>query len=104
MTLQLPELSQYPSYGCDVTISIIISVNDDVVQIYDNEYVKLLCKDLIDKLLDACRCVRQPKRYHLIFQMTVSSSKRGLPLVSFADSHLIVCTGKVELGKPPSPS
>ena len=87
-----------------MTISIIISVNEDVVQIHDDEDVKLLCKDLVDKPLEACRCVRQPKGHHLIFEVTVSSSERGLPLVPFADSHSMVCTGKVELGKPPSPS
>ena len=81
-----------------MTISIIISINKDVVQIHDDEDVKFLCKDLVDKLLEACKCVRQPKEHHLIFEVTVSSFEHGLLLVPFANSHLMVCTGKVELG------
>ena len=83
-----------------MTISIIISVKEDVVQIHDDKDVEFLCKDLVDKPLEACRCVRQPKGYHLIFEVTVLSFERCLLLVPFVDSHSMVCTGKVELGKP----
>ena len=87
-----------------MTISIIISVNENVVQIHDNKDVELLYKDLIDKPLEACRCVCQPEGHHLIFKVTVSSFEHDLLLVPFADSHLMICTGKVELDKPLSPS
>ena len=86
-----------------MTISIIISVNKDVVQIHNDEDVELFYKNLIDKPLEACSSGCQPERHHLIFEVTVSSFKRGLPLVPFVDSHLMICTGKVELDKLPSP-
>ena len=101
---ELLELFQNPPYGCDVTISVIISVDEDVVQIHDDEDVKLLSKDFVDVSLEACWCVCQPKRHHLVLDVAVSSPERGFPLVLFPDSHLMVCTGKIELGKPPSPS
>ena len=80
-------------------ISVIISIDKDVVQIYNDKYVKLLSKNLVDKSLKACKCVCSPKNHYLVPEMAILSPERGLPLVPFADFYLIVCTGKVELGK-----
>ena len=73
-----------------MTISVIISIGQDVIQVYNDKNVKLLCKDLVDISL---------KRHHLILKVAVLSPERNLLLVSFADSHLIVGTGKVKLYK-----
>ena len=54
---KLPELLQYPLYGWDVPISVIISVDQNVIQIHNDENVKLLGKDLVDVSLEACWCV-----------------------------------------------
>ena len=51
---ELPELLQYPLYGYDVTISIIISIDQDIIQVNNNKDVKLLRKDLVDISLKAC--------------------------------------------------
>ena len=51
---ELLELFQNPPYGCDLSISIIISVDEDVIQIHDNEDVKFLNKDFVDVSLEAC--------------------------------------------------
>ena len=40
-----------------MSISIIISVDQNVIQVLDNEDVKLLGKDLVDVSLEACWCV-----------------------------------------------
>ena len=50
---ELPELLQHPLYGRDVSISVIISVNENVVQIHDDKDVKLFSKDLVDVSLEA---------------------------------------------------
>ena len=49
-------LFQNLPYGCDMIISIIINVNEDVVQIHNNENVKLFSKDLVNVFLEACWC------------------------------------------------
>ena len=92
---ELPELFQNPLYGCDVTIAVIISVNEDVIPIHNDEDVELLSKDLVDIFLEACWCVRQIERHHLILIVAISSPERGLPLVPLADSHSMVGTGEV---------
>ena len=51
---KLPELLQHPSYSCNANISVIISVDQDVIQIYDDKDVKVLSKDLVDLSLEAC--------------------------------------------------
>ena len=50
---ELPELLQHSLYSRDVSISVIISVDEDVVQIHDDEDVKLFSKDLVDLFLKA---------------------------------------------------
>ena len=80
-----------------MTISVIISVDQDVIQVHNDKNVKLLHKDFVDLSLEACWCVRVTERHHLILKVTVSSPERGFSLVPFADSHLVVCSGEVEL-------
>ena len=80
-------------------ISVIISVDQDVIQIHNDEDVELLRKDLVDVPLKACWGVRQTERHHLVLEVTVSSPERGLPFVPLSDSHSMVGTGKVELGE-----
>ena len=54
---ELPELFQHSSYGCDMSISVIISVDKDVIQVHYDKDVNLLSKDLVDISLEACRHV-----------------------------------------------
>lgn len=50
--------------------------------------------------MEACQCVCQSKRHYLILKLAILSPKRCLLFVSLPDSHLIICTSKVELNKP----
>ena len=54
---KLAKLFQNPPYGCNMTISIIINVDEDVIQIYNDKYIKLLSNDLVNVSLEACWCV-----------------------------------------------
>ena len=82
-----------------MTILVIIIVNKDVLQIHNDEDVRLFSKDLVDVSLKACWCVCQTERHHLVLEVAISSPERGLHLVSFADSHSMVGTGDVKLGE-----
>ena len=50
---ELSELLQHLSYGQDVSISVIINVDEDVIQIYDDKDIKFFSKDLVDVSLEA---------------------------------------------------
>ena len=48
---------QYLPHGFHVTLTLILSVDEDVIQIHDNEDIELLCQDLVDIALEAGRSV-----------------------------------------------
>ena len=83
-----------------MAIYVIINVDENVIQIFNNKNVELFRKDLIHIFLEACWCVYQPKKHYLVLKVAVSSLEYGFSLNFFADSYSIVCTGKVELGEP----
>ena len=54
---EFPELFQNLLYNYNVTISVITSVDKDVVQIHNDKDIKLLNKDFVDKLMKAYKYV-----------------------------------------------
>ena len=50
---ELPELYQNLLYNYNMAISIIISINENAVQIYNDENIKFFSKDLVDISLEA---------------------------------------------------
>ena len=54
MQQKLPELFQNLPYDYDVSIFVIINVDEKVIQIHNDKNVKLLSKDLVDISLEAC--------------------------------------------------
>ena len=52
-----PQDVQDPPHGFHVTPSLILSVDEDVIQIHDDEDIELFCQDLVDVALEAGRCV-----------------------------------------------
>ena len=101
---ELLELFQNPSYSCNVILSVIISVDEDVISIQSKKNIELLSKDFDDKFLEACRYVCSLKKYHLVLKVTILSPEYGFLLVFFMDSYLMICTDKIKLDKPSSPS
>lgn len=83
-----------------MTISIIINVSENVVQIYNDKDVVLFGKDLIDISLEACWCIFQSKKQYLIFKIAISSPKHHILFVRLPDSYLMICIGNVKLDKP----
>lgn len=62
-------------------ISLIISIDKDIVQIKNNKNIKFPRKDLINVSLKACQCIYQPKKHYLIFKIVVPSLKSHLLFV-----------------------
>ena len=84
-----------------MTTALIFSINKDVIQIYDDKDIELFCQDLIDVILEADRSVGSSERYYLVLKMTISGLKSYFPLITFFDSHLVIGTSQIQLGKPP---
>ena len=82
-----------------MTNFVIIGVDKNIVQIYNDKNVELLSKNLINIFLKAYWCVSQPKKHYLILEVAIPSLDCYLLFVSFANSHSIVCTCKIKLDK-----
>ena len=52
-----PQKIQYPPHGFHVTLTLIFSVDEDVIQIHDDKNIGLFCQNLIDIALEASRSV-----------------------------------------------
>ena len=85
-----------------MVFSLVLSIDEDIIQIHNDENMELFCKDLIDIALEYCWSVGQSKRHYLTLEVTVSGPKSSFLLISFTNSHLVVNIGEVELGKLPS--
>ena len=84
-----------------MAFALIFGVDEDIIQIHNDKNIKFFRKDLIDVALECCQSLGQFKRYYLIFEMAVSGPESSLLLISFTNSHPVISTSKVELGKPP---
>ena len=51
---KLPQLFQNPLYGYNISIFIIINVDEDIIQIYNDKDIKLPSKDFVDVSLEVC--------------------------------------------------
>ena len=70
-------------YCLDVAFAFILGVDENIIQIHNDEDIKLFRKDLIDVGLEYCRSVGQSKRYYLILEVAISGLENSLPLISF---------------------
>ncbi len=95
----LPQLVQYPLNGLDVLFALVLNVDEDVIKVYYQEDVELLCQDLVDVTLTCDRCVGQSERHDLVLKMTIAGPEGRLPFVFFSNPHSMIGIGQIELGE-----
>ena len=98
---KFPQLVKNQMYCLDVAFSLVFGINEDIIQIHNDEDIKLFRKNLIDVALECCRSIGQSKKHYLILEVAVSSPESSLPLISFADCHPVIGIGEIKLDKPP---
>ena len=86
----------------DMAFSLVFGIDEDIIQIHNDKDMKLFREDFIDIALAGCQSVDQLKKHYLILEINVSSPEGSLLIISFANFHLVIGIGEVELGKPPS--
>ena len=97
---EFAQLLENPTYCLDMAFALIFGVDEDIIQIHNDQDIEFFRKNLIDVALECCRSIVQSKKHYLIFEVAVSDPESSFPLISFANSHLVIGTGKIELGKP----
>ena len=98
---KFPQLVKNPTHYLDVVFSLVFGVDEDIIQIHNDKNIEFFREDFIDIAMKCCRSVGQSKRHYLILKVFVSGPESSFPLISFANSHPVIGTGEVELGKPP---
>src|SRR5215468_3274391 len=76
----------------------VIGVNKDVVQINDDRDIKHISEDVIHKPLKGRRSVRKAERHNEPFKRTITSTKSGLPFITFGDANQVVGVFQIYLG------
>ena len=96
---EFPQLVENPTYCLDV-VFLVFGVDEDIIQIHNNKDIEFFRKDLIDIVLECCQSVGELKKHYFLLEVAVSGSESSLSLISFANSHPVVGTNEVKLGKP----
>ena len=81
---------------------LIFDIDKNIIQIYNDEDIKFLYKNPVNIALEYCQSIGQSKRYYQILEMTISGPENCFLLIIFVNSHLVIDTCKIELGKLPS--
>ena len=82
----------------------IFGINQDVIQIYYNEDIKFFSEDLVDVALKTGWYIEKIKRHDLVLKVAVSGAESRFSLVAFSDSHPMIGTNEIQLGKPLGPA
>lgn len=87
----------------DVLVSI-GGVDEDVIKVDNNTDVEEVSEHIIEEVLKACWGVGVAESHNEWFELTITSGEGGLPLVSFANSDVVVSPSQVDLREDGCPS
>ena len=94
-----PQFLKNPLNGINVNLAWVLSVDEDVIKVNNDENIEFLGQDLVNIALEANKCIRQPKRYYLIFEIAVSSSESCFQFIALFYPYPMVSTCEIKLGK-----
>src|SRR4051812_20950500 len=75
------------------------AIDQDIVKIYYYAIVQKRAEDIIDKVLEGSRGIRETKRHHYEFIMTVARAKSCLWHIFILDTDLVVAGAEVKFGE-----
>src|SRR5882724_992714 len=76
----------------------VVRIDENVVQIYDDNHVDHIHKDVVHKSLKSCWSISKPFRHYQPFEGTVMGLECSLPFVSGCDLNEMVCVPEVDFG------
>ena len=71
----------------DVLLMSTVSVNKDVVQIGDTEFVEEFAQDVVNIGLKGCWSVAETKGHDQIFEVTISGAESCFVFIAFSNTH-----------------
>src|SRR5882724_11378552 len=76
----------------------VVRIDENVVQIYDDNDIDHVCKDVVHKSLKSCWSISKPFRHYQPFEGTITGPEGSLPFVSRCDPNEMVCMSEVDFG------
>src|SRR5207245_2304131 len=77
---------------------LVLGVDEDVVQIYDDTHIQEVCKDAINKPLESSRGVSEAEGHHQPLIGAIVHAEGGLPLIARGDADEVVGVVEIDLG------
>ncbi len=65
----------------------ILSIDQDIVQIYYNKDIKLFSENFVDVALKTDGCIGKTKEHYSVLEVAVSCAKDYLPFVTFLNLY-----------------
>ena len=94
------ELLQDPAHCIYVWLARVLDIDQNVIQVDNDKDVQFLGKDFVNVTLEASWSVGEAEGHDLIFKVAIPGAERGFPLVTLFNSHLMIGTSEIQLGKP----
>ena len=82
----------------------IFGIDQNIIQLYYNKDIKLFSKNLIDIALKTGKCIEKAKGHYLVLKVIVFDVEGRLPLITLSNSHPMIGTSEIQLGKSLGPA
>lgn len=80
-----------------------LSIDKNVIKIYNKKNIKLLLQDLIAVALKYNGYISQAKKHYLVLEVTITGSEGCLSFITFLDHYPMVGISYIKLGRMLSP-
>ena len=82
----------------------ILSINKNIVQVYNNKNVELFRQDFVYITLENGRYISQFKKNYLVFEAAIANLENYFLFIAFSNFHPMINIGKIKLGEMLSPT
>ncbi len=73
--------------------SLTLSLDENVIEVYNNKNIELLCQDLIDIALKRGWCVGQVQMHYLVLEVAAMGPEGCFLIIAFSNPHPMVGIG-----------
>ena len=71
-------------------------MDQNIIQIYNNEDIKLFSKNLVDIALKTYWCIEKSKRYNLVFVVAISDTRSHFLFIIFWNPDLMISISNIK--------
>ncbi len=76
--------------GFYIFFSLVLSINENVIKVYNNKDVELLCQDLVDVAPESGWYIGQSKIHYLVLKVVIADFQSCLQFMAFSDPHPMI--------------